>query len=94
MKPWRKAFKIVEHPYEQEFSVLEVPDAFAKVFSCADRSRDAQLKALDEGAATYGNYYGIMFRFRDPAKSGGVLAALFGREDGSWKMVAWQVISQ
>ena len=91
--PWRTAFRVVKQPFEGEFSIVEAPDSFAEHFRCEGRSREAQVRALSEGNLRYGTYYGAVFRFRRGTSRGGVLALLWTKQGGAWRVIAWEVIA-
>jgi len=91
--PWRTAFRVVKQPFEGEFSIVEAPDSFAERFRCEGRSREAQLRALSEGNLRYGTYYGAVFRFRGGTSRGGVLALLWTKQGGAWRVLAWEVLA-
>ena len=89
--PWRKAFQVVKQPFEGDFTIVEVPDAYAKVTFCESQSKEAQEQALAEASQQYGNYYGAVFRFKGRADKGGIIGLLWTRENGAWRLVSWQV---
>ena len=90
--PWRKAFRVVKQPFEGDFAIVEAPDSFAEFFKCESRSKERQDSAL-EGDLKYGTYYGSMFRFKVGNSRGGVLACLWARKTGNWRIVAWEVLA-
>ncbi|HVQ63078.1 MAG TPA: hypothetical protein VMT78_01015, partial [Terriglobia bacterium] len=90
--PWRKEFRVVKQPFEGDFTIVEAPDSFAEHFRCESRSKEQQLRALSEGNLNYGNYYGAVFRFRRGTSRGGVLALLWTKQNGSWRVIAWEVL--
>ena len=91
--PWRKAFRIIKHPFDGDFTLLEAPDAFARAFACQGRSDATLTKALDDPNPSYGNYYGAVFRVKKVSQ-GGVLGLLWTKENGAWRLVAWKVYGQ
>jgi hypothetical protein len=91
--PWRKAFRVVNQPFAGGFTIVEAPDGFAEYFRCENRSKEKQLQALSEENPHYGTYYGAVFRFRSAAIRGGVLALLWTKQNGAWRVIAWEVLS-
>jgi hypothetical protein len=91
--PWRKAFRVVKQPFAGDFTIVEAPDGFAEYFRCESRSREKQLQALSEETPRYGTYYGAVFRFKSAAIRGGVLALLWTKQSGVWRIIAWEVLS-
>jgi hypothetical protein len=47
---------------------------------------------LSEENLRYGTYYGAVFRFRSGTSRGGVLALLWTKQRGAWKVIAWEVL--
>jgi hypothetical protein len=90
--PWRKEFPVVKQPFEGNFTIVEAPDSFAEHFRCESRSKEKQLSALSEGNLHYGTYYGTVFRFRRGTSRGGVLALLWTKQSGAWRVIAWEVL--
>jgi hypothetical protein len=91
--PWRKAFRVVEQPFAKDFAIVEAPDGFAEHFRCESRSKENQLQALSEENPHYGTYYGAVFRFKRGTVRGGVLALLWTKQNGAWRIIAWEVLS-
>ena len=91
--PWRKAFRVVKQPFEADFTIVEAPDGFAEHFRCESRSKEQQLRALSDTNPKYGTYYGAVFRFKRDAMRGGVLGLLWTKQNGAWRVIAWEVLS-
>ena len=90
--PWRKAFRVVKQPFEGDFTIVEAPDRFAEHFRCESRSKEGQASALSEENLRYGTYYGALFRLREGTSRGGVLALLWTKQNGTWRVIAWAVL--
>ena len=90
--PWRKGLLVLDHPFAQDFTLLSVPDAFANAFACGTISQQANDKALEDPNAQYGNYYGILLQARSVDNQGVVLGLLWGKENGAWRIVSYQMI--
>ena len=91
--PWRKAFRVVKQPFDGDFAIVEAPDGFAEHFRCESRSREQQLRALSEENPRYGTYYGAVFRFKRSTTRGAVLGLLWTKQNGAWRVIAWEVLS-
>ena len=91
--PWRKAFHVVKQPFEGDFTIVEVPDGFAEHFRCESRSKEQQLRALSDENPHYGTYYGAVFRLRRGTSRGGALGLLWTKQNGAWRVIAWEVLS-
>jgi hypothetical protein len=48
--------------------------------------------ALSEENPHYGTYYGAVFRFRHATIRGSVLALLWAKQNGAWRVIAWEVL--
>ena len=84
---------MVKQPFEGDFAIVEAPDSFAEHFRCENRSKEKQQSALSEANLHYGTYYGAVFKFRRGTSRGGVLALLWTKQNGAWRVVAWEVLS-
>ncbi len=91
--PWRKAFRVVKQPFEGDFAIVEAPDAFAEHFRCESRSKEKQLRVLSDENLRYGTYYGAVFRLTLGPTRGSVLALLWTKQGGAWRVIAWEVLS-
>jgi len=70
-----------------------VPDGFAEHFRCESRSKEQQLRALSDENPHYGTYYGAVFRLRRGTSRGGALGLLWTKQNGAWRVIAWEVLS-
>ena len=104
--PWDPETRVLEHPYQDDFTVVELTTARAEEFLCSERRGarpPAPREAAPEEAAAaaqaaaedqYGTYYAIDFRFKVARDAGGVIGFLWTREDGAWRIVSYQVFEQ
>ena len=92
--PWRKAFRLVQHPFEGDFALVEAPDSFVNFFRCENSSKEEQDKALRGDNLQYGKYYLAVLRFKVANSRGGVLGILWTKERGNWRVLAWEVHPQ
>jgi len=92
--PWRKAFRLVQHPFEGDFALVEAPDSFVTFFRCDASSKEEQDKALRGDNLQYGRYYLAVLRFKVANSRGGVLGILWTKERGNWRVLAWEVHPQ
>jgi hypothetical protein len=83
--PWRESVRIVEHAYENDFAQLELTNEDAAVYLCGD--------VPETGApGDYGTYYSSLFRFKRGGSA--ILGLLWTRENGNWRIVAWEAFEQ
>lgn len=79
--PWRESMRILEHPFQDDFALLELTDADASVYLCGEPPETSTPDA-------YGTYYATLFRFKRQGSA--VLGILWVRETGNWRIVAWE----
>ncbi len=86
--PWDPAIRIKEHAFDKDFTMVEVPDRVAEEFMCGSPP--------DSTASTthYGTYFGTMFQVRIPGNQGGILALLWKRINGEWRVVTYATIDR
>ena len=83
--PWRESVRITKHAFEGEFSLLELTNADAAIYLCGNEPEGG---INDE----YGTYYATLFRFK--IRDSGILGLLWARENGNWRVVAWEAFEQ
>jgi hypothetical protein len=83
--PWREAIRVRRQPFEEDFATLELTNRDASAFLCGETP------TVDDPDA-YGTYFGVLFRFKVPG--GGALGLLWTREDGRWRIIAYEVFEQ
>ena len=94
LRPWREALRVMSHPFEKDFTIIEVPDTFSKAFRCESRSEEEQRRALTGTNLQYGNYFGTLFRTKVEGNQGGALGLLWTKESGAWRIVSWEAYAQ
>jgi len=92
--PWGPNVREVSHHYSDDFYLGEVSDTFAHTFLCANRTEDLEAVPAIGAPATFGTYYGTIFRFRLATAEGGALGILWKQEAGHWKVVSYDVLAQ
>jgi hypothetical protein len=87
--------KTVTHKYENTFSLTSLPDGMAEdnLCSSADRGKGKGTELDDPRNKIYGHYYVSSFELKVSGGEPAALHCLWGLEDGSWKILAWKVIS-
>jgi hypothetical protein len=88
LNPWDVSQRVVEHPFEGDFSLIEMTRRDAAIYVC-----DVP-KGVDLTSDTYGDYYSALFRFKLPGERGGVFGLLWAREDGTWRVVSFAAFEQ
>ena len=93
--PWTpdQAARVVDHPYQRDFTIIQVRNQVAADFMCSTR-RGAPPPPMPGGPDALGTYWAVVFRFKARADQGGALAVLWDKEDGEWRIVSYDVIEQ
>ena len=91
---WGPNLREVEHRYSDDFYLGQVSDAVADSFLCGNRTGGQRQAVSGTQGATFGTYYGTIFRFRLESTADGAFAVLWKKEDGRWKVVSYDVIAQ
>jgi len=90
--PTDMTLRIVSHAEEEAYTLLSVPDRFAASMDCARRLAGEEAPAAaDEDS--YGNFYASAFELNLVAQNPAMLVLLWGREDDSWKIVAYDLLT-
>jgi hypothetical protein len=84
--PTHPDFRVARHDLDEAYTLITVPDDFAQSFLC--EGDDAAASAPTEKGT---DYYGTMFLFEVPGGAEAALGMLWGREDGDWKILAFDV---
>jgi hypothetical protein len=84
--PTHPDFRVARHDLDEAYTLITVPDDFAQSFLCEG---DHPVAPVPAGNGT--RYYGTMFLFEVPGGAEAALGMLWGREDGEWKILAFDV---
>ena len=49
---------------------------------------------MPSGPEGLGTYYGVLFRFKAEEDQGGIIALLWDKQEGAWKVVSYDVVDQ
>ena len=82
-KPRNPKQVVLDQPFKREFAVGPLPEEWARQYLCS--TTNAPPSAGLE-------YFGVVFTFR--IDGGGTLGLLWVRENGKWKIVSFQPLSQ
>lgn len=89
IEPSLNTLKLVSHPEESSYVLVDVPDEIATAFVCTKRTEDWR-STIQQGKPHYGNYYGSIFQLNVPGEPA-VLALLWSKRDNRWKVMAFSV---
>jgi hypothetical protein len=85
--------KLVQHKGDNAYTLVAVPEALVPAVSCG---RDSKQHPYEEGSAAaekYGDYYDVLFAIRTPGEHPASLSFLWGRDNGQWKIISYQMIT-
>jgi hypothetical protein len=93
VRVYRPGVKVVQQPHHAQFVLYALPDRMARDISCTDPSSLA-LKPVKAPSGEFGNYYaGAFYIAADgtDGPKGATVALLWAKEDGFWKVIAYEV---
>ena len=90
-EPSHSLVRLVTHGDEESFTLISVPDVIWDWFNCDSQLRD-QPAPIDV-PVEYGDYYGLLFRFRMKSGEAPVMRALWTKQEGRWKMVSYDIVT-
>jgi len=86
--------KIVKQPNSAAYVMAALPDyLFAQVDCTRSEADRARAAAQPAGELTYGNYYATGFRLVKAVEDPAVLIMVWGKVDGVWKIVTFQIVT-
>jgi hypothetical protein len=85
--------RTVPNAGENAYTLVAVPDELEGLFLCSKRSETNEYVPGDEttSAKNYGHYYATLFMFRTPGEHSAALTLLWGKENGQWKIISYEV---
>jgi hypothetical protein len=90
--PWSPSFRDVT-PNGRAFTLIAIPDDAVDTYRCIEDS--AASESARRGEPAYGNFYGNAFRLKlVGGDQPGTFLVLWGQEESSWKVVAFDVIAE
>jgi len=94
VEPADPRVRIVEHPREEAYAILALPDWAGPVSECAARLARGDTPATEpeSGGQGFGRYYATAMQFRTRAGATAVLYLGWTKEDGAWRIYAFKVV--
>ena len=83
--------KPIEQPHQREFALYEVREDLAEEFKCANRLDSAEISPKASKSDDFGKYVGAVFRIGAKGQTGNVLATLWRKDQGYWKMITYDI---
>jgi hypothetical protein len=93
--PEHPGLKLVDHPEQDAYTVVAVPDTLAPIFMCEKESRAHPYQPVDWEAqsSSYGKYYELLFEVRTPGDHPASMSFLWSKDKGQWKIVSYEMVS-
>jgi len=88
--PWIKA---VDHFHKSAYTLAVITDGDYNHFVCTAADSEQTAKNSDGRARQYGKHYVTKFQFILENGKGGILRLLWGKENGLWKIVAFDAVT-
>jgi hypothetical protein len=87
--------QLVHHTGEDAYAVVAVPDYLADSFRCEKKSASHPYGPSPGTAQpkSYGNYYATLFSLRTPGDHPAALTLLWNKENGRWKIIAYELVT-
>ncbi len=85
--------KPVEHYQKNAFMLATITDGDYDHFVCSSKKSEISSKDSDIRARTYGKYYVTKFQFILENGKGGILRLMWGKENGLWKIEAFDAVT-
>lgn len=88
-EPFHPSIKVMRHRHDRTFALASVPTALADAADCAARARGQELPR--NLPLEYGKAFGMTIRFLTRGGDAPVLRTLWKREEGAWRIAAYDV---
>jgi hypothetical protein len=92
IEPTNPDIAVVTHPDESIFSLMSMPDYLAAGYGCDFRAAGGEPLPRPE-KPSYGDYYAQAFTINMVAGEPATLGLLWGREEGTWKITSYVVLT-
>lgn len=89
VRPFHQAIREMDHTYAGAFTLTSVPNVLIDAADCAARARGQRFEG--ELTGEYGKAFGLSFRFQTGSGDAPVLRMIWVKEDGAWRITAYDV---
>ena len=86
--------KPIEQPHRSEFLLYDVREDLAEEFKCANRLDSAEISPKAAKSKDFGKYVGALFRIQAKDRTGNIVATLWRKDSGYWKLISYQIDPQ
>jgi len=91
--PEHPGLKQIKHPKDQAYTMVAVPDTLAPAMMCEKESNQHPYQPNESQAPKYGDYYDMLFELRTPGEHPASLSFLWGKDNGTWKIISYEMMS-
>jgi hypothetical protein len=92
--PHHPDIMLVKHDHPTAFVIASLPDYMAEIADCGNRRRNEEPNFRPAATGRdFGTYYAVGFSLKHPTGDPAVLWSLWGREDATWKVVSYLLIT-
>ena len=81
--------RIVKHPFEQDFTIVEAPTELGGLYECGATTPK---NFVPSSTPEYGTYYGALLQVVREGRPGGTIAFVWRRVNGEWRLVAYRAL--
>jgi hypothetical protein len=83
--------KLIDQSHGREFTLFKVREDLAEQVSCVNKLDSAEISPKAAKSKDFGKYVGALFRVHTPGKPGVVVATLWQKQSGYWKLTSYDV---
>jgi hypothetical protein len=91
--PEHPGFKLVKHKSDKAYTLVAVPDTLVPAMMCEKESNQHPYQAQESATPKYGEYYDMLFAVRTPGDNSASLSFLWGKDNGQWKIISYEMMS-
>jgi hypothetical protein len=89
--PKNEQLKVIQQPHHGQFVLYDVREDLAEQFKCGNRLDASQRSEKAMRSKAFGRYAGAMFRLKSKEETGHVVATLWQKGGGYWRLVSYDV---
>jgi hypothetical protein len=88
--PWSPSVRILKHPFERDFTLVEAPTELGEAFACGAPPPPKRFQP--SATPVYGTYYGAVLQIVQEGRPGGTLVVVWRRINSEWRIVAYRAV--
>lgn len=81
--------KVISQPFDSEFTLYKVREDLAEEFRCANKLDSTQISSKAAKSKNFDKYLAAVFAPRRPGETGKVVASLWEKKQGYWKVISF-----